>query len=60
VKLLKIGLKEWRSRVAVSQNGGKKWVLDACARLRGGFRHDILEFPDRFDILLKKKAQRRS
>jgi hypothetical protein len=25
------------------------------ARLRGGFRHDILEYPDRFDILLKKK-----
>ena len=35
---------EWRATVAVCQYSGKKWVLDACVRLLGGFRHDMLEF----------------
>jgi len=28
---------EWRITVAVCQNGAKKWILDVCARLFGGF-----------------------
>jgi len=35
---------EWRGTAAVCQNGGEKWVFDVCARILGGFRHDMLEF----------------
>jgi hypothetical protein len=28
---------EWRTTVAVCQDGAKKWILDVCARLFGGF-----------------------
>jgi len=28
---------EWRTTVAVCQNGAKKWILTVCARLFGGF-----------------------
>ena len=40
----------------VYQNGGEKRVLDACARLFGGFSGTVcLSFRDRFDILLEKR-----
>lgn len=55
MELLQNGLKEWRATAAVCQNSGKKWVLDVCARLFCGFRHDMFEFRDRFDILLEKR-----
>ena len=60
VELLKIGLKEWRSTAAVCQNIGGKWVLGVCARLFGGFQHDMLEFSRQIWYSIRKEAQRRS